>query len=282
MKNLLTLAGLFFTIHFVSANLPMEFSPQTIKMLRQQPLPDNNDCALTAEQYAQNQYIMPKCFDTYLKLSQSQHRDYSTDQKTLILAYKNILFIQAKIPNQFEVNKKKINRKSGLFIIAGEKTQLSEILSVSLSPDESEVAILNIENKQKSILIFPTYMNGNVKPIRVIKLDQPQFSADIIKFNKTTYEIYLLDSERKRIVVISSNANSNSINIADHLKPLKIIDIKDSIKNPSLFELTEESILLLDSAENKTYVLSKSCFSDKCDYSNFIDENSSNSCHVNE
>jgi len=95
-------------------------------------------------------------------------------------------------------------------VIYGEISTLDEILSVTISEDRQEIALLNVNNKGvKEILFFPLNINGTVGPFRTIWSDKIQ-QCNRIKFKLGGEEITAYDDGSESSYSFQSSSNSRS------------------------------------------------------------------------
>ncbi len=81
--------------------------------------------------------------------------------------------------------------------IAGEKSQLNDILAISLSSDEKLLAVLDKDSNEKKIHIFGSHLSGHIKPYYTFAFSNLE-KAVALSFNQTGTKIYFVTKENER------------------------------------------------------------------------------------
>lgn len=162
------------------------------------------------------------------------------NQSLSVFSLENFLYIQENEEERF---------------LAGTKTLINEIESLSLSQDSKSVALLNRKkDNSQNILIFNTSKSGNIAPFRIIEIEDQNFSIDKILF-VSNQEILLLNEDLGTALRVDTSKDSRSPRMED--KPQfqfagKIQKEDQKIKtvsflNQRILALTEHSVLIYSS-----------------------------------
>lgn len=175
--------------------------------------------------------VPPKsCFSEVLASAQQNPMLYDEDVEGIVQvhAYGNSILIDRGKP------------KKGF--IAGDKSRLHEILSVSVSDDGRKIAVLNMDDEgQKEILIFDGTSVGNISPSRLMgnefinEMSQITLSGD-------GQVVYALNEGKNEVIAISSNADSRSRSLK------KAVD-------PSLVHKASSKMIQIQASGGELYVL---------------------------
>lgn len=142
----------------------------------------------------------------------SELLDSSLDGSVAIFGHKNYIVIDLGKPK--------------LSFVAGKMSGLKSILSLSVSDDGNQIAVLNkVSNSKSEILLFNTDLLGNVAPAGVIN-DEKLAEASQVSFSGDGSEIFILNPIDNQVSSINANGDSRARSAA------KAIQVSQVYKSP--------------------------------------------------
>jgi len=184
-------------------------------------------------------YIKSECVDLFRERSSGAGNKKSTNEKTTLFGYRNILFIE-QLKND---GIKKIQ------VIAGSSTLLEDIVAVAFDEKNREVAVLE---RSGDVLFFSSIITGNVAPYRIIKSPELLGATDL-----------LIDTERDQVIILNNAKNSvlffSRLGNAEAREGKKKLSLLRKIEDTSglvmgiLMDLKNKKLILLEKSGNAIF-----------------------------
>ncbi len=166
------------------------------------------DCSMP-----KNPSDIEECYQSY-KDGQSKIVKVTNIDQYRILTWHSTLYWKIEALENTIEKESPINLAKAIF---GKQSTLNTIISIAVSTNNQEIAILNKTTKStKEILIFPLDVSGEIKPFRIIT------SSKILGMERIIYsdddkDIVVVNDQSKE--AISFDINANSLSFKEELKP---------------------------------------------------------------
>jgi hypothetical protein len=198
-------------------------------------------CHTKAKAFIKKGVVPSACFSLVDSSSASHLRaEYVDGDKAYqAMAYKSMLFIRV-IDNAA--------KKTNVHLISGPNSGLNDIQSLSFSPYNERIAVLNRDTKGESeIRIFHRDRNGNVGPHKLIQLADLS-DAKNISYHNSKKELWVVRNNGR---LFSVSSESDSRKKVEKFKPVVLMDF--DLKNmtgvsASSMVVVENRLLILDEA----------------------------------
>ena len=241
---------------------------------------DFSECQIEAQEYGGINKINDECFDSILSMSSTQNRVSKKEGNIFAVAHENIIVLKSNINLKLKIEKEDAaSFKPYLYKIAGNKTTINKISSVALSSQLTKIAVLNESSDgEKEILIFSSYRSGNFSPLKIIKLKG--LAKKPVKIEFDSDDLYILDGNQGRIIVVSSLSDSRNPDKSKKPKLLKEIEL-NGLSNLDVvsFSLSDEYLLLGDRSSAQIIFVDKSC-SGQCEFLDKFTDHILESCNL--
>ena len=150
----------------------------------------------------------------------------SADGKVIAFGHRNIVFIK---------------QNDKVSVIAGNYTELEEILGLAIDDVNQEVAVLD---QKGDVRFYSSYITGNVAPLRVIKHKDLEGAVDLVIDTKND-EVIVLNKIHRSLVFFSRLANYHGPEKIKRMKILRKIEKLQAFESLSI-DTDNQIIMSLD------------------------------------
>jgi hypothetical protein len=180
--------------------------------------------------------IPGNCYDLFKKNSGFEASKTSASGKIFAFGHNNILF-----------NKQdKIVRT-----IAGSNAQLGEVVALAIDETNREIAVLD---KTGDVLIFPSNVNGNIAPHRILKHKDLHGASDLV-INTKRNELIVFNKSNQNLIFFPRLANNHGRGKKMTPSVLRTVSNLKGIESVTLDEAHQE-LFTLDTVKNRINVVS--------------------------
>ena len=180
--------------------------------------------------------IPPYCYDLFKKSAGLEAIKTSANGKVFAFGYNNIIF----------------NKQDGIVrTIAGSNAQLGEVIALAIDEINHEIAVLD---KTGDVLIFPTNVNGNIFPYRILKHKDLHGASDLV-INTKRNELIVFNKSNQNLIFFPRLANNHGRGKKMTPSVLRTVSNLKGIESMTLDDAHQE-LFILDTAKNRINVLS--------------------------
>jgi hypothetical protein len=194
-------------------------------------------CEIEGEKFGNGKgkdLISQSCLKLFKGSAKPQAIKSSPGGKINVFGHKNIIFIK---------------EGKQVRVIAGEYTELEDIVAVAIDEANQEIAVLSGKG---DVSFFSSHITGNVAPLRVLKHKDLGGSVDIA-LNTKRNELLVLNPSDQRIYFFSRLANKNAPENKRKSEILKVIDGLTGHESISVDE-KQQRLFSLDQSQRVVHV----------------------------
>jgi hypothetical protein len=150
--------------------------------------------------------IEPECRQLWMKAVALSANRLSADGKLTAIAHRNLIFLIPTDPRLHPVR-----------VLAGEYTQLDDVVAVAFNRPAEELAVLEASG---DVAIYSTRITGNVAPLRVLRAPETEGATDVA-VDVARKEVVVYNPRRRGIYQFPLSANIHGREPLKAIKPTK-------------------------------------------------------------